>query len=170
MMYKFWGAALVVLSCGGFGFTMAAAHRREVRMLNAFIAAISFMRCELQYRCTPLPELCKKTSVMMQNMIGRFFHILSVELESQICPDTRSCALNALSKIKELPRSVQDCIISMADTLGCFDLEGQLQGLSQAEQQAGRILEKLTYEQDKRLRSYQTLGLCAGAALAIILV
>ena len=170
MMYKVLGSILVILACGGFGFSIAASHRKVVRLLNSLIAGIAFMRCELQYRCTALPELCNKTATMLPDAIGHFFKKLSNELESQICPDTRSCAINALSKMREIPTAVQDCIITMADTLGCFDLNGQLEGREQAEHQAQYELQKLTFELDKRLRSYKTLGLCAGAALAILLV
>ena len=170
MMYKVLGSVLVILTCGGFGFSIAASHRKVVRLLNSFIAAISFMRCELQYRCTALPELCAKTAAMLPDMIGKFFRNLSNELESQICPDIKSCTMNALSKTEDIPVAIGDCIMTMANTLGCFDLNGQLEGLARAERQAQNVLEKLTFDLDKRLRSYQTLGLCAGTALAILLV
>lgn len=170
MMYKVLGSVLVICTCGGVGFSIAASHKKVIRLLNSLIAGIAFMRCELQYRSTALPELCFKTSAMLPDMIGRFFKNLSKELESQICPDPRSCAINALSITNELPVVVQECIITMADTLGRFDLEGQLEGLARTEQQVQNELQKLTFELDKRLRSYQTLGLCAGAALAILLV
>ena len=170
MIYKIIGAAMIVIACGAVGFIMAVNHRREVQLLQCLLAAISYMRCELEYRHTPLPELCRKTAAICPNHIGRFFSALSQELESQICPDTRICSINALSKMKSFPDSVRNCILNFADTLGAFDLNGQLQGLDQTEQQAQRSLDKLIFEQDIRLRSYQTLGLCAGAAIAILLV
>lgn len=170
MMYKVIGSILVVAACGGFGLSISASHKRSVRLLNSLIAGIGYMRCELQYRCTALPELCSKAGVMLPDTIGCFFKNLSSELEAQICPDTKSCVISAISKTRELPTSVRNCIITMSDTLGCFDLEGQLEGLAQAEHQAQCELQNLTFDLDKRLRSYQTLSLCAGAALAILLV
>lgn len=170
MMYKIIGSVLVVLTCGGFGFSVAASHRKTVRLLNSLIAGISYMRCELEYRSTPLPELCGKTAAMLPDKVGLFFKKLSDELNSQICPDVKSCALNALSKIRDMPSAIEACIMELSATLGYFDLNGQLEGLAQAESKAQHELEKFTIDLDKRLRSYQTLGLCAGAALAILLV
>lgn len=170
MMYKVMGSLLVILTCGGFGLAIAASHRRVVRLLNSFIAAISYMRCELQYRSTALPELCRKTAAMLPDIIGNFFRNLSCELESQICPDIKCCAMNALSKSEDIPAAVGDCILTLSKTLGCFDLNGQLEGIARAERQAQNALEELMFDLDKRLRSYRTLGLCAGAALAILLV
>ena len=68
------------------------------------------------------------------------------------------------------PRAVRNIILELSDTLGCFNLSGQLDGLVQAVRQAEKALNELTFEQDVRLRRYQTLGLCAGAALAILLM
>ena len=69
-----------------------------------------------------------------------------------------------------MPDSVNSILLLLSDTLGVFDLNGQLNGLDQAINQANQLLDKLTFDQDRRLRSYQTLALCAGAALAILLV
>jgi hypothetical protein len=52
--------------------------------------------------------------------------------------------------------------------LGIFDLPGQLKGLEEAQQVCQRALEQLEKGQAARLRSYQTLALCAGAALTIL--
>jgi len=49
-------------------------------------------------------------------------------------------------------------------------MEGQLKGLESVRQECRRQVETLSYNRDARLRSYQTLGLCAGAALAILFV
>ena len=83
---------------------------------------------------------------------------------------TKSCCLQALSRVKDMPDSVNSILILLSDTLGRFDLSGQLNGLDYAINQANQLLDKLTFDQDQRLRSYQTLALCAGAALAILLV
>ena len=170
MIYKLLGAAIITLSCGGFGLSMALAHRKEVRALQSLINAINFMKCELEYHCIPLPELCRKTARISQSIIGKFFSELSNALESQICPDTKTCVKYALSKMNYQPRAVRNIILELSDTLGCFNLSGQLDGLVQAVRQAEKVLNELTFEQDVRLRRYQTLGLCAGAALAILLM
>ena len=170
MIFKMIGAAFIILSCGGFGFALAAAHRKEVRVLRKLITAIGYMKCELQYHCTALPALCRKTGMCTDGPVGEYFLALYRELESQICPDVKSCSFHALSKVRDLPDSVRNAILELSDTLGLFDLDGQLRGLDYAGEQVEQALEKLSSNQEQRLRNYQTLGLCAGAALAILLV
>lgn len=170
MTMKLFGAALIILACGGYGFMMANAHRKEVKALQNIITTISYIKCELQFRNTALPELCSRAAKVTQGCISRFFQSLAAELEAQICPDTNECLLNALSRHPDIPPSSTEAIVNMGTTIGVFDLTGQLDGLNRVLLQSEEALSKLTKQQDIRIRSYQTLGLCAGAALAILLV
>ena len=170
MMYKLLGAGLVVIASGGVGLSMVVAYKNEVRCLRVILAALSYMKCELQFHSTSLPILCKKAAAVATGPVKQYFEELSNELDSQICPDIQSCSLHALSKVKQLPKTINEIIIDFSSTLGSFDLMGQLKGLDHSIEQAERMLEKLSAGQEQRLRNYQTLSLCAGAALAIILV
>ena len=170
MIYKLLGALVITLSCGGVGFSMAMSHRNQVRSLQELIAAVSFMKSELEYRCVPLPELCRKTAQVAKGSMVRFLLELSKELDSQICPDVNACVNNALTKSGRHPDQTRNIILKLSLTLGCFSLSGQIEGFERAIQQAEKELQELTFDQDKRLRRYQTLGLSAGAALAILLI
>lgn len=57
-MIRLLGAAMLVAGCGGFGFSLASAQRREARMLHRLISVLQEMEWELKYRMTELPELC----------------------------------------------------------------------------------------------------------------
>ena len=48
--------------------------------------------------------------------------------------------------------------------------QGQILGLEAVRSHCRSELDALSANQDERLRSYQTLGLCTGAALAILFV
>ena len=52
--------------------------------------------------------------------------------------------------------------------MGQFDLSGQLKGFEAVNKDCLRELTDLENNRTQRTRSYQTLGLCAGAALAIL--
>ena len=58
----------------------------------------------------------------------------------------------------------------LGTSLGQFHLNGQLAGLRTMKAHSEYILEELSRNRDNRLRSYQTLGICTGAALAILLI
>lgn len=168
MSIKWIGAVLIVMGCGGVGVALAASHRREEAELRRLIAALDFMQCELQYRMTALPELCRLTAGQSSGCVKTLFCNLAAELEDQISPDVYHCMHAALTKTKELTPKASSAARELGRTLGRFDLEGQLRGLEAARHNCRRELEQLESGRDARLRGYQTLGLCAGAALAIL--
>lgn len=170
MTGKLMGALLIIAGCGSFGFRMAAARRREEHTLRQLISALDFMQCELQYRLTPLPDLCNLAGREQSGIIGNFFRSLSMELESQISPDVSSCVQAALRSMDNAPVTAKKAIELLGSSLGRFDAQGQLQGLEQVRQFCREEVDRLAENREVRLRSYQTLGLCAGAALAILFV
>lgn len=168
MTIKLIGAFLVLTGCGGFGFSMAASHRREERAFRQYISALEFMECELSCRLSPLPQLCRGAGEAGDGCVAQFFQTLALELENQVAPDAPCCVRAALGKTPGMPRNLKDHLTELGRTLGRFDLPGQLRDLRCAAARANAHLQSLTENRDRRLRSYQTLGLCAGAALAIL--
>ena len=75
-----------------------------------------------------------------------------------------------LEKAENLDDSIRRILEDFGVNLGRFDLEGQLQGIAHSKLSCHDLLERLVRNKDNRIRSYQTLGLCAGAALAILFV
>lgn len=170
MILKVIGAILTVGGCAGFGIGICVSHRRTVRYLQQLIAAINYMECELQYRLTPLPELCAKASAIGSGCIRSFFSVLEQELKTQIRPDPQSCVHSAVTKVADIPPCISAQIEKLGITLGHFGLEGQLEGFHEVRLSCEQTLNQLTQDQETRLRSYQTLAVCAGAALAILFI
>lgn len=168
MSLKLIGAVCIIAACGGVGFSMAAAHRREEQALRQLIRALDYMGRELQYHLTPLPELCRHAAAECGGCIRQVLLALAAELESQVAPDVSTCMNAAIAKIPRIPQRLRGELARFGSSLGRFDLQGQLDGLEAARQQFRRDLENLSKNRDVRLRSYQTLGLCAGSALAIL--
>lgn len=170
MSLKLIGALLLVIGCGGVGFQLAAAHVREERMLRKLLAVLNYMSCELQYRLSPLPELCRQASQQASGTLGAVFLRLASEIDNQMAPDAARCMNHVLSGMPGLPERARRVLQSLGSTLGRFDLDGQLHGIAAVEEACRRNLSELEAGRDSRLREYKTLGLCAGAALAILLM
>lgn len=170
MGYKWIGAALIILGCGGFGFSFAMLHRREEAALRQLMGALDFMECELQYRLTPLPELCHQAASQSTGLIRGILERFALELDSQLSPDVGRCMVTAMAAAEAIPGKTQQCLLQLGNSLGRFDLDGQIKGLEAVRGECRRNLENLALNRDARLRSYQTLGLCAGAALAILFI
>ena len=169
MTMKLFGAILVFLGCGCIGFMMVAAHRREEGALRQMLTALDFMECELQYQLTPLPQLCKKTSENSDGCVQKVLLALSEELDRQIAPDVGTCMHAALQETPKIPQLLRENFIQLGGFLGRFDLSGQIRGIETVRHLVGQDLERILVNKDARLRCYETLGLCAGAALVVLL-
>ena len=170
MGIKVIGVILVLAGCGGFGFKLAAGHIKEERTLRQLIRILDYMECELQYRLTPLPSLCRQAASESDGVLRKLFYSLALQLEDQISPDVNGCMTAVLSCQKDIPRLTQKAMEILGKSLGRFDIEGQTKGIDAVRQECRINLKELTENRDVRLRKYQTLGLCAGAALAILLL
>jgi len=169
MDYKWIGAVLIIAGCGGFGFTLAALHRREEGTLRSIMRALDFMTSELHFHGTPLPELCRGVAEVCENAVGQVFFRLAEELEACQCPRVSVC-MDAVLDEMSLPEITRQVLHQLGTSLGRFDLEGQMKGLEESRDMCRRQLEALAENRDSRLRNYQTLSLCTGAALAILLI
>lgn len=170
MEYKWIGAALVILSCGGFGFSLCAAQKQEEWTLRQLAAALDYMQCELQYRLTPLPELCRQAGQHGKGIIRQVFVKLAEELECQLTYDVATCMHTVLQTLEQLQPKTRSYLQLLGESMGRFDLDGQMKGLEAVRQQCREDIHNLTVDKSVRLRSYQTLGLCAGAALVILFI
>ena len=168
MILKLVGAVFVLAGCGGIGFRIAANHRFEEKNLRQLIGILDYMECELQYRLTPLPDLCRQVSKEFTGVLGSVFQELAIEMDAQNASDIEQSMSSILEKNLKLPSLTRENLALLGRSIGRFDIDGQLKGLEAVRQACRRQAEALSYNRDARLRSYQTLGLCAGAALAIL--
>lgn len=169
MHIKLLGAIMVLLGCGGYGMLLAMNHRREVAALHKLVAGVDVMIWELEYRLTPLPELCRLGAERATGAVGTCLTALADALDDQISPDVGACVTHALKKVPAVPKYAASQLQALGQTLGRFDLPGQVTALNQCKQACLSQLEVLEHHQPQRLRSYKTVGFCAGAALAILL-
>ena len=170
MGYKWIGAILIMASCSGCGFAIAAGKRREEQLLYQLMEILQFLEADLQYRLTPLPELCRMAAGETKGILRAVFLNLYRELKWQKLPDAGSCMYAAIQRSGEIPPRVRRLLVQLGHTLGKFDLPGQLKGLEAVRQSCTSELNSLLQNREVRLRSYQTLGLCAGAALAVLFI
>lgn len=170
MIIKWIGALFVITACGGIGAKIALTHVYEERSLRQLIALLDYMSCELQYRLTPLPELCRQTAAEGDSVLAEVFQKLAEELEEQVKPNVSRCMHAVIARTAHLPRQTTMALELLGRSLGRFDLDGQLKGLESVRQTSRRKLDLLVKEKDTRLRGYQTLALCAGAALVILFI
>lgn len=166
---KWIGALLVIISCGGMGILLAAAYRREERLLRQMLESICWMECELGCRATELSGLFAAAAQRTDGRIGQLFDLMADNLAQRIAPDALVCMNAALSRVC-LPEKTACIATKLGRSLGEFHLQEQLRQLTLVREECTRLLEEHTRNRDNRIRSYHTLWLCAGVALVILLI
>ena len=164
------GALLVFSACTVLGWKAAASHRYEEQTLRQLLTMLDYMQSELHYHMTPLPELCRQASAEVKGALSTVFLNLAQEMDNQITPDVYSCMTAAVAKTERIPQITEHELEQLGQTLGRFDLDGQIKGLEAIKQECLGKLEGLCDGKDLRRRGYKTLALCAGAALVILFI
>lgn len=170
MSYKWIGAILIIGSCTGFGVSLAVHQKREELLLRQLSRILDEMLWELPFQLTPLPDLIRHAVAKNTGLIGNIFRGMAAQLDRQVLPDALSCMEAELhDAVLAFPR-LRKMLLLLGSSLGRFDLAGQLKGLSAVKEQCALELQELRTDREPRLRSYRVLGLCAGAALVILLI
>ena len=168
MVRKWIGAGCVFLACGAGGFCAAATLKKEEQLLLQTKRMLEKMESELSCRVTTLPQLCL-CAVGCGKQLERLYEKLSECLDQQVYPDASGC-MEAVLCNEQLPQSVRQLHSMLGQTLGRFDLTGQLEELAAVKSACQDALDIHRQAMSQKSKTYQTLGLCAGAALAIMLL
>ena len=170
MYLRILGALLVFAGGGGMGLRIAHGYRQEERALEMLAQALETMLCQLRYQLTALPELCELASGVCSGLLRSFFGALAGQLALCLETDAASCVERALAATPGLPPAVVRNLRLLGVNLGRFDAQGQLSGLQSVLELIQRDLDGMQATLHQRLRACRTLGFCAGAALAILLL
>ncbi len=171
-MLKILGALCIIGGSSAAGFGFAACVRRQAEQLRELSAALSSMRDEIEYRATPLPRLLSELSEQTAGAISELFRFWSEALTAACgasIPYALSCALRRTRRLT-LGQDGLSALQTLAQSLGRFDAEAQLRAISLCTQRIENQIARLESEKPARCRSYRTIGVCAGLALAVILL
>lgn len=167
-MIRWIGAACIVGSCGCCGFRMALAQLREETAVKELLRFIADIRCELEFQLTPLPELIQNGLKRTHGSLRRTLLRFEENLRNYSLPDAGSCMALALEE--GLPLGLESLLRHLGDSLGRYDLSGQMEGLRSVEEACHNREAELKQERSIHVHSCRILGFCAGIALVILLV
>ena len=125
---------------------------------------------ELRFHMPPLEQLSLNASKLSNGVVSKVLLSLSRELNAQVAPDAESCMRAVLNKTSDVPVLTGNMLRLLGKTLGKFDLDGQIQGIQKVIDEIRKNIILLSSDRENRLRSYRTLGFCAGISLAILLM
>jgi len=167
-MLRLVGALCVVLGASGAGLSMALGAQRALRQTRQLGAALEQMKNEIAYRRTPLPELMRLLEVSYPGPLGALFGEIAAQLALRQEASVYAIVRKALSGAPLVGAQVRQVLLELSPGLGQYGVQGQLYALELAAGRARELTAALEAGQKGRLRSYSTLGVCAGLAVAIL--
>lgn len=164
------GAVVIVMVCGGLGFDLAARDKHETATLSEFIKSLAYLQRELDAKGYALAQLCRNAAQVSRGIVSRFWSSLSIALDARLSASVSECIEEVMTAYRSMPQSSANAFRELGNCLGKYDREVQLQGILAVLSDAKVTLQSYRDNQPGRIRCYQTLGLCAGAAIAILVM
>ena len=173
-MIQWIGAICVVGACGACGFSMAASYTGLQRNLRQLYNGLELMQCQMEYQMTELPELCGSFGFGLHTArVGvKFFGTpWAGRCRNGETAEASACVAMTLARTGSCRRLCRSILSQLGKTFwGSWICPGSVRGLASAQETCRKELEAVEAEKAGRLRCYRALGLCAGAALAILLL
>lgn len=165
---KLIGIVFIVLSAGTVGCSMAMSMKKKCLLLRQLLDALQILKNELSVCATPLPQAFGLMAVSSTGELEAVFSAVAKDMDRNrwITPYD---AFQALWKDKP-QEPWQQVLLSLARKLGKYDLDAQLQGIETAKCATAQILSQMERERSMKSRTYETLAICAGLAVAILLI
>lgn len=169
-MLRLIGALLVVLGAGGFGFRRAAQFYKTARQLEQLTGAVEMLQCEINYTRLPLPELYAEVAERQTGAVAQFFRVMSAQLTCGL-PRTKAaqCAMQQTAGLL-LTNDARMALLELCETLGRYDVDGENRILRLSAQRIRSAQERCEGEKRQMARSCTALAVCAGIALAILML
>ena len=169
---KLAGMIVILVSAGSVGFRIAAALKRRCRLLQQLLAALGVLQNEIGFCGTPLPQAFALAAVASEGTVEALFSAMAREMDRRRWLTPAAALEQAWQEQPDLreEEALRQCLLALAASLGKYDRDSQLTALEAAKTRLADLLHAAEQERSVRSRTYEALGLCAGLALAILLI
>lgn len=169
-MLRWVGAALVFAGCGALGILLAGRLSGKVKALRAMAAALEQMEREMGFRLASMPELLESAAKTVGPPADGFFQRCLDGLEQLGEKSLAEIWEETLDWAGDLGDPALAALRGLGVVLGQYDGESQRESLAGTRRELERCLQEARAEQARLGRVYTTLGITAGAVLAILLL
>ena len=171
-MLRLIAAALIVLGASGFGFGASAAVGRRIRTLRDFKLALFYLKNEMLFLSPQLPELLLNMRQKVKGPVGKWLSNAGEMLKNEPTANAADILMECLEQTEGLSYSAaaRSTLYALCTELGKTDADLQCRAIDLASAALEKELSYLEENRDARTKSYRMLGICAGLALAVILL
>lgn len=162
------GVVFIVFSAGSVGVRIGFSLRQRCVFLQQLIKAFKLLENEIAFGSTPLPKAFALIGHASDGVVRRIFVGVSERMEKSRWMSPRKAMELTLETVDD--KSTDQILLDLSEKIGRYDLNAQIDGLKCAQVQTQSLLEELERERSVKSRTYKTLSLCAGLAVAILLI
>lgn len=166
-MLKLLGLFCVVLCGAGCGFAASAALRRQVVFCDTLRLFLEELGILMRWNGDTLPVLLGDLADKQTYTPLTFLKNVIPQLEKGIVFSEAWKA--AIQSMRRLPEELRRLLLSLGESLGTSDLEGQMKTLAQHQQQLSRICQSAAEQYHKKGKLYRSIGLLGGMSAALLL-
>lgn len=170
-MIRLFGAALLILGCGGLGLSAVNRLDGRVQDLRELSAGLEILQKELGWRLAPLPKALEAAAGGTHGHTARFFAFCAQRVERLNGTPFRTLWSKGLEQCPlGLSREDRVLLEQLGPVLGRYDGDSQRQAVKNV--LAGLSRQQAQAEDDRRRlgRVYGVLGLTAGLFLTLMLL
>ena len=165
---KILGISFITLSSAVVGFQMAAMLRKRCALMRELDDLLQLLEQEIGTCGTLLPHAFALLSAATDGIWETVFSGIAKEMDKNRWATPHEAAQIVLNQVHD--RDISEIMLPMMKKMGKYNIEAQTQGIESARLQLRMLLQELEQEQKMKSKTFQTLGICTGLAVAILLI
>ncbi len=173
MLLKVVGVTFIVVASGMFGLTLSKDYETRIVNLKQFRKMLVLLSGEIKYNNSGIRESIMAVSERVENVTGQFLKTTldfftkenSSLKEAWYAGTEKFLKTNTKLSVKELAY-----IKELGVNLGITDRETQINNILNCIQSIDMSIEELSENRTEKCKMYKTLGVMAGAFLAVMLI
>lgn len=170
MTIRMLGAIVLCLGASGIGFSASRTVRRTVKTMQQLKLALEMMRCEISYTLTPIARICRIAASGSEGEVHILFERLAAVF-SGTYPEQDGWAKELIAAtLHSVPPEVAETMAELIASFGRFGVSEQLRLIDLTLEKVQAALAQLDTDKKQRCRCYETLGICAGLAIAVLVL
>lgn len=165
---KLMGMIFLVFACGSAGFRIAASLREKCSLYAMLLRQLAMMRQEICFYATPLAQVFALLAASGSGTLERVWKETARQMNTNPWMQPRYAMEQALASEQET--DLAQILLPLCTQLGKYDADAQKKAIMAAEEQTKALLTSMEQERSVKSKTYQTLGICAGLAAAVLLI
>ncbi|MCL2373441.1 MAG: stage III sporulation protein AB [Defluviitaleaceae bacterium] len=170
MLFRFAGAAAVILGCTGLGFYYAMRDGLRVKELLEFKKALMILASEIEYMRQPLAPACGNIARRTEGTTANFFQNIAANIETaETAYQSWAAAIATAKPTSHLAPEDWEALDGFGKTLGYLDKNMQKSAIGLCIDYIDEKTNQLQTRSDKNKRMYHSLGAISGLIITVVL-